>query len=242
MENIVGRIHSVESFGAVDGPGIRFVVFVQGCPLRCRFCHNPDSWNSKDGREVTAQALAKEIETYRNFIKNGGVTVSGGEPLAQPQFVAELLRLCKKNGFHTAIDTSGGVPLDFALPALEQADLVLLDIKDIDDDDCRTLTGQGNGNALNILRYCEENRKPVWLRHVVVPGYTMDTKKLERIAELAQANHCVEKVELLPFHKMGEYKWEVMGESYQLKDTPSPTEDEMEKVKKLFLDRGVPLV
>ena len=134
MAGKIGRIHSVESFGAVDGPGIRFIVFMQGCPLRCKFCHNPDTWNPKDGTEIDTETLANQIESYRNFIKKGGVTVSGGEPLLQTEFVADLLKRCKEKGFHTAIDTSGGIPLEKALPALEQADMLLLDMKDIDTD------------------------------------------------------------------------------------------------------------
>ena len=238
-DQIKGRIHSVESFGAVDGPGIRFVVFLQGCPLRCLFCHNPDTWDGKAGREVSAQELVDEILTYRNYIKKGGVTLSGGEPLLQAQFTAEVLRLCKENGLHTAVDTSGCIPLERALPALQQADMLLLDIKDIDPDDAKALTGMTNQNAIATLDYCEKVAKTVWVRHVVVPGYTLNYDKLERLAEFLSGYNCVEKVELLPFHKRGEYKWEVLGEDYKLFDTEEPTQKEMAKVKGIFRSKGI---
>ena len=241
MAGKIGRIHSVESFGAVDGPGIRFIVFMQGCPLRCKFCHNPDTWNPKDGTEIDTETLANQIESYRNFIKKGGVTVSGGEPLLQTEFVADLLKRCKEKGFHTAIDTSGGIPLEKALPALEQADMLLLDMKDIDTDGAKELTGMGNENAKAILEYCQEHGKQVWLLHVVVPGYTLDRDKLERLADFAKAYSCIEKVELLPFHKMGEYKWKELREPYSLGDTQEPTKEEMTWVKEIFTSRGLQL-
>lgn len=238
-EPVKGRIHSVESFGAVDGPGIRFVVFMQGCPLRCLFCHNPDTWDAKAGREVSAEELVKEILTYRNYIKTGGVTLSGGEPLLQAEFTAEVLRLCRENRLHTAVDTSGCIPLEKALPALELADMLLLDIKDIDPDDAQELTGMTNRNAIATLDYCEKVAKTVWVRHVVVPGYTLDFEKLERLAAFLSQYTCVEKVELLPFHKMGEYKWQVLGEDYKLFDTQEPAEEEMARVKGIFRAKGI---
>lgn len=239
QEKIKGRIHSVESFGAVDGPGIRFVVFMQGCPLRCLFCHNPDTWQPQAGREVTAEELVKEILTYRNYIKKGGVTLSGGEPLLQTAFTAEVLRLCKQNKLHTAIDTSGGVSLKKAKPAIDLADMLLLDLKDIDTDDAKALTGVGNEMAKEILEYCESQHKPVWIRHVLIPGYTMNFDKLERLAEYISQFTCVEKVELLPFHKMGEYKWEVLGEEYKLADTLEPEKPDIARAKGIFRRKGI---
>lgn len=238
---ITGRIHSVETFGAVDGPGVRFVVFLQGCPLRCKFCHNPDTWNPKDGQEISAAELIEQISSYRNFIRKGGVTLSGGEPLLQPQFVKAVLDGCRELGLHTAIDTSGGVPLETAKPAIDAADMLLLDIKDIDPDGCRELTGQDNQNALSILRYCEEVGKPVWIRHVMVPGLTLQTDKLKRLAARLKGYRCIKKVELLPFHKMGEYKWEELHIPYSLADTLEPTKDEVAKAKAIFLQNGLPL-
>ena len=206
MGETIGYIHSVESFGAVDGPGVRFVVFLQGCPLRCLFCHNPDTWNQGEGTKMTANELFDQIKQYKNFIKNGGVTLSGGEPLMQPEFILDVLNLCKAEGIHTAIDTSGGVPLITAKAAIEAADMLLLDIKDIDKEDCEKLTGQSNTNAMAILNHCDYIGKDVWIRHVLIPEYTMNYDKLDRLARVLSWYSCIKKIELMPFHKMGEYK------------------------------------
>lgn len=230
-----GRIHSVESFGAVDGPGIRFVVFFQGCPLRCAFCHNPDTWDFSGGGEVTADEMLGEILKYKSFLKKGGVTLSGGEPLAQPAFCAELLRLCKENGLHTAVDTSGAIPLDKCQEAVDLADLLLLDIKALDPNLCKTITGQSNQNALALLNHREETGKPVWIRHVLVPGLTLDMPRLQALADFLRPYKCVEKVELLPYHSMGAYKWEALGLPYTLKDTPEPTEGELRAAEAIFI-------
>ena len=236
-----GYIHSCESFGAVDGPGVRYVVFFQGCPLRCRYCHNPDTWKLTDGRRVSAQSLASEIEQFRNFIRSGGVTLSGGEPLMQADFAAELLALCKAAGFHTAIDTSGAVALDKCRNAIDTADLLLLDIKDIDADDCRDLTGQDNANAFAVLDYCEAVHKPVWIRHVLVPELTLCDEKLHRLGSRLSAYTCIEKVELNPFHKMGEFKWSSLGIPYTLTDTPAPDPDAVAHAKEIVRSYGLPL-
>lgn len=240
-QSVQGRIHSVETFGAVDGPGVRFVVFFQGCPLRCKFCHNPDTWNPAEGKPVTAKELAGQIASYKNFIKDGGVTLSGGEPLLQPEFATALLLECKRLGLHTALDTSGGVPLSAAKPPVDAADLILLDIKDIDKEDCRALTGQDNQNALALLRYCQQTGKPVWIRHVMVPGLTLNPDKLTRLSAFLSGFSCIQKVELLPFHKMGEYKWEQLGRPYSLTDTPVPAPEEVALAKEIFRKQGLPL-
>lgn len=234
MCNITGRIHSVESFGAVDGPGIRFVVFMQGCPLRCKFCHNPDTWEIKDGIVKTPQQLFEQIISYKNFIKKGGVTFSGGEPLLQAEFIAETIKLCKNEGLHTAIDTSGYIPLKLCKQAIDQADMLLLDIKDLDDEDCINLTGVSNKNTLNLLDYCEQINKTIWVRHVIVPDYTMFDDKLEKLAKKLSGYNCVELVEILPFHKMGEFKWKNLNLDYQLENTPQPTKQQIENVKNIF--------
>ncbi len=238
---IIGRLHSIESFGAVDGPGIRFVAFLQGCPLQCQFCHNPDSWDPAYGKKMTAGALLDEILSYRNFIKNGGVTISGGEPLLQHAFVKELLLGCREHGVHTAVDTAGSIPLEDCREAVDAADMLLLDIKDIDSEDCKKLTGMGNERALALLDYCESVGKPVWIRHVVVPGLTLNRDKLIRLADKLSDYCCIEKVELLPFHKMGEYKWEALERFYTLTDVEPPTREEMEKVRAIFKARGLRL-
>jgi pyruvate formate lyase activating enzyme len=237
----MGRIHSIESFGAVDGPGVRFVAFLQGCPLKCLFCHNPDSWETNGGREISAKELVDQILEYRNFIKDGGVTLSGGEPLMQPEFVKEVLTLCKQNGLHTAIDTSGGVELILSRQAIDAADMLLLDIKDVDSDDCEVLTGRPNKMAFDTLDYCEKTKKPVWIRHVLVPGYTLKQEKLERLAKFLSGYQCIEKVELLPFHKMGEFKWKEMNKKYELSDTPIPTEEQVKMAREIFIKQGLKL-
>lgn len=235
MKNKVkGKIHSIETFGAVDGPGVRFIVFLQGCSLRCLYCHNPDSWNISEGKESTVDEMMTQILSYKNFIKKGGVTLSGGEPLLQPEFVKELIIKCKENGLHTALDTSGSVNLDSAKPVLDKVDLVLLDIKDIDNDSCKILTGKSNKQTLDVLDYCESISKPVWIRHVIVPGYTLDYNKLEKLSAFLKKYKCIEKIDPLAFHKIGEYKWEQLKLDYKLIDVREPIDEEMRKVREIF--------
>ncbi len=238
---ISGQIHSIETFGAVDGPGVRFVVFLQGCPLKCLFCHNPDSWDTKSGKTMTSEKLTDTIKQYRNFIKRGGVTFSGGEPLLQHEFVLDTIKRCKAYGIHTAIDTSGAMPLDAVKETIDASDMLLLDIKSLDDDLCKKITGMSNRNALAILDYCEMTHKPVWIRHVMVPGLTLVENKLEELAKYLKDFKCIEKVELLPFHKMGEYKWEQLKRHYELKDTPSPSKQEIAMAKEIFKKYNLPL-
>ena len=229
-----GYLHSLESFGAVDGPGIRFVVFLSGCLLRCLYCHNPDTWEQKQTLSMTPLQVMEKIRSERSFLCRGGVTLSGGEPLMQPGFCEELLTLCRQEGFHTAIDTSGAIPLEQSRRAIDLADMLLLDIKDIDPADCRTLTGKTNENALATLDHCERTGKPVWIRHVLVPGYTLIPAKLERLAEKLSGYRCVKRVELLPYHTMGLYKWEALGLTCKLADTPAPTDAEIAMANAYF--------
>jgi pyruvate formate lyase activating enzyme len=236
---VTGRIHSIESFGTLDGPGIRYVLFMQGCPLRCLYCHNPDSRSLEAGRVMTSGEVMDDILTYRPFIKRGGVTLSGGEPLLQPAFACEMLDGCRENRLHSAIDTSGAIPLSESRPALDRADLILLDVKAIDDDLCIALTGVSTRNTLATLEYCENTRKAVWIRHVLVPGYTLEEARLERLADNLLRYSCIRKVELLPFHKMGEYKWEALGCPYALTDTPVPPDDEIARAKAIFRSRSL---
>lgn len=235
---VIGRIHSIESFGAVDGPGVRFVAFLQGCPLRCKYCHNPDTWKVHAGKTLYADDLVEEIKSYHNFIKGGGVTLSGGEPLLQTDFCLEVLRLCKQAGYHTAVDTSGCMPLEKIKPVLEYTDLVLLDIKDIDTDDAKILTGMGNENSFALLDYCEKIHKPVWIRHVLLRGYTFQEDKLNDLAVFLKGYSCIEKVELLPFHKMGEFKWETLEYAYELADIKELTNQEVNQAKEIFRNVG----
>lgn len=240
--SIKGSLHSVETFGTLDGPGIRYVLFLQGCALRCLYCHNPDTWKMGAGKEVDSQEVVKEILTYKNFIRKGGVTLSGGEPLLQPEFALDVIQSCREHGIHTAVDTAGSVPLLRSAPVLDAADLILLDIKSLKDSQCISLTGKSNSNTLATLDYCEQIGKPVWLRHVLVPGWTLEMSQLKELAEFLKPYQCIEKVELLPFHKMGEYKWKALKLQYQLGDITEPTEEELIQVKKLFAEAGLPVV
>jgi len=234
MADPVGRIHSIESFGTLDGPGVRFVIFLQGCPLRCLYCHNPDTWDVRGGREATVSELMKEIESCRNFIRSGGVTLSGGEPLMQPEFSRALLDRCREAGVHTALDTAGSLPLERSRPVIDAADLLLLDIKALDPALSRELTGADNANTLATLDYCEAAGKPVWIRHVLVPGWTLDRAKLEALAAFLEPYRCIEKVDLLAFHKMGCFKWRALGLPNRLRETPETTEAELRAAEALF--------
>lgn len=239
--DITGRIHSRETFGALDGPGIRYVLFLQGCPLRCLYCHNPDSWRPLEGQEVTVGQIVDDVLRYQNFIRTGGITLSGGEPLAQPLFTAALLKQCRRHGIHTAIDTAGSIPLSCCQEAVDQGDLLLLDIKALDPDDYKILTGRSNTTTLELLDYRESTGRPVWIRHVLVPGYTLYPEKLKDLARFLSHYTCIQKVELLPFHKMGEYKWEQMGLPYRLTDTPAPSAEQVAEAKEIFASFGLPL-
>ncbi len=229
-----GYIHSVETFGAVDGPGIRYVVFMQGCPLRCIYCHNPDSWKTKTGSLQSVTQVVNGIKPYLNYIKNGGVTISGGEPLLQHKFVFKLIKRLHKLNLNVAIDTAGSLPLKKVKKVVDVADMLLLDIKSLNNELNKTITGAQNLNTLQTLNYCEKINKPVWIRHVIVSGYTLNYDELENLAKFLVNYKCVKRVDLLPFHKMGEYKWKELGIEYKLYDVPTPTIAEIEKANKIF--------
>ncbi|HBL83772.1 MAG: pyruvate formate-lyase 1-activating enzyme [Clostridiales bacterium GWF2_38_85] len=234
-----GQIHSFETFGAVDGPGVRFVVFFQGCPLRCLYCHNPDSWNTNIGRVITAEELVKEILKYRSFISKGGVTLSGGEPFLQSEFAEAVITLCKQNKLHTAIDTSGYIPLSVCKGAVDAADMLLLDIKAIDTHMAKKLTGAGIENAIKLLNYCESINKRVWIRHVLLPGWTLDKEQAHSMGVFLKDYKCVEKVELLPFHKFGEYKWESLNLEYSLGNVEPPEPEQVEEIRQILIGYGL---
>ncbi len=216
--NIIGRIHSMESFGTVDGPGIRFVAFMQGCPLRCQFCHNPDTWDPRATcqYELTPEELLDEVLRYRSFIRSGGVTLSGGEPLMQAPFAAAFFERCRAEGIHTALDTSGFYCTPAALSVLDHTDLALLDIKTMDPDLYPRLTGQPQANNLRFLDELERRGIPTWVRHVVVPGLTDDDHWLRRLGEHVARYSVVEKIEVLPYHTLGTFKYEKLNLSYPL--------------------------
>ena len=236
-----GYIHSLESFGAVDGPGIRYVVFFQGCPLRCIFCHNPDSWTFGEGTETTVSEIVEKILPLRSFYRKGGVTLSGGEPLAQPEFAAALLQRLKEEGFHTAVDTAGSIALERCQKAVDLADLILLDIKALDPDLCRTVTGQDGSGAKALLDYCQSIGKPVGIRHVMVPGYTLNDAALQALADFLTSYTCIERVDPLPFHQMGSHKWESLQIPYPLKDCPTPDGADLDRAKEIFRSRNLPV-
>lgn len=238
---IRGKLHSFESCGTVDGPGIRFIVFTQGCPLRCKYCHNPDTWKIRDAKyERTTEFVMDEIVKYKNFfINGGGITITGGEPLMQPEFVKDLILKCKEEGIHTALDTSGYIFNEKVREILNLVDMVLLDIKCIDKDEYRELTGVELEPTLKFAEYLSEINKPVWIRHVLVPGITDRDDYLIRLADFVSKLTNVEKVEILPFHKMGEFKWRELGLKYQLDKVEAPSFERVENAKKIFRNKGI---
>ena len=236
-----GFIHSFESFGTVDGPGIRFVVFMQGCPMRCKYCHNPDTWRFGAGKKYTAADVFKEILKYKSYIKSGGVTVSGGEPLLQAEFIAELFRLLKAEGIHTALDTSGVTfdkdnpqSVEKHLSVLRYTDLVLLDIKHIDEDEHKALTGFSNKRTLDFALFLSENGKKMWIRHVLVPDITDKDEYLQKLKQFISGLKTVERVEVLPYHTMGEVKYEKLGLPYPLKGVQPPAKQRIENAKNIL--------
>lgn len=224
-----GFVHSVESFGSVDGPGIRFLIFLQGCPMRCQFCHNLDSWKTGIGEERTADELLDQAERFRAYWgDNGGITVSGGEALLQIDFLLELFEKAKQRGIGTCLDTSAQLftrksPFFEKFERLmELTDTVLLDIKHIDDEEHRKLTRHSNANILDCARYLSEIDKPVWIRHVLIPGITDKDEYLVRLRDFLSTLHNIERIEVLPYHTLGVYKYEKLGIDYPLKDVQPP--------------------
>ncbi len=222
---MTGRVHSFQTMGAVDGPGVRFVVFLQGCPLRCAYCHNPDTWDPQGGEPYTPQAVCEKILRYRPYLRHGGVTVSGGEPLLQAPFVAELFRLLRAEGIHTALDTSGIGNLESAREVLAHTDLVLCDLKFAEEDDYRTHCGASFDQVLRFLKLTQTMAVPLWIRHVVVPGLTDGPAQVREIARIAGRFDNLQKLELLPFRKLCAEKYERMGIPFPLADTPEMEED-----------------
>ncbi len=237
-----GNIHSTESFGTVDGPGIRYVVFTQGCLLRCQFCHNADTWEIGTGKEMSVSEIINELKSYLPFIEasNGGITVSGGEPLLQIPFLIELFKECKKIGVHTCIDTSGGCYStaqsfqENLQELLNYTDLILLDLKQIDHKKHKQLTGMSNKHILEFARFLSDQNVPVWIRHVLVPTITDNEEDLTKLGDFIGTLNNVEKVEVLPYHKLGVYKWEALGMQYPLKHIEPPSDESVEKAKELL--------
>ena len=239
----IGRIHSIETMGTVDGPGIRYVIFMQGCPMRCVFCHNRDAWDPGGGREVTVQEILRDVAQAEPFLRfsGGGVTATGGEPTLQADFVAELFRGVKAMGFNTAMDTSGFVPLEKVRDLLSVTDLILLSIKHIDPRRHQEITGVSHSPILAFMDYLREIEKPMWIRYVIIPGLTDDPKDIHALAAFLQDYPNVQLVDILPYHAMGAYKWEAMGEDYRLKGVLSPSKDQVRAVKEIFIAYGHPV-
>lgn len=239
--NNLGLIHSTESFGSVDGPGVRFVVFMQGCKMRCKYCHNPDTWFSDKGQWTTSDELLAKAMRYKSYWKaDGGITVSGGEPLLQIDFLIDFFKKAKANNINTALDTSGN-PFTKSEPffskfkeLLNYTDLVLLDLKHINNEEHKKLTGQENSNILELAQYLSQVNKPVWIRHVLVPDITDNDKYLNELSEFINTLNNVEKVEVLPYHSLGEYKWQELGINYQLKGVNPPTKNRVDNAKAIL--------
>ncbi len=239
---VKGRIHSCESFGTVDGPGIRYVIFMQGCPLRCIYCHNPDTWEIGKGTEKSVSEVLWEYKHNKAFYKNGGITVTGGEPLLQIDFLLELFEAAKKEGIHTCIDTSGATYNEKNTAYLEKldrlmalTDLVMLDIKHIDSEAHKQLTGRGNENILAFAKYLAEKSIPLWVRHVVVDGYTNSPEEHRRLGELLATLPNLKALDVLPYHTMGVGKYAELGLEYPLAGVPALTLADAEKAKKEIL-------
>lgn len=232
------KVHSFESLGTVDGPGLRYLIFLQGCPLKCKFCHNRDTWEFNNaGTEYTVADLINKINRFTSYIKasNGGVTISGGEPLLQAKNLTVLFQALKKIGFHTALDTSGALPInDDIKELLKYTDLVLLDIKHIDDEKAKNLTGVSNKNELAFARYLSDNGIPMWIRQVLVPGYTDDENDLLKLKEFIASLKTVERVEILPYHDYGKFKWKELGVEYEFDNIVPPTQEQIDKAKTIL--------
>ncbi len=231
------KVHSIESFGTVDGPGIRFVLFLQGCHLQCKYCHNRDTWDINGGEYKSVDEIVEKINRYKNYIipSGGGVTVTGGEPLIQASFVLELFKKLKENGIHTCVDTSGMFALtDGIKEVLKYTDLVLLDIKHIDDEKCKELVGVSNKKELEFARYLSDNNIKMWIRQVLVPGYTDDGQDLLKLKNFLSTLKTVEKIQILPYHNMGKYKWEKLGLEYPLEGVREANQEDIDIAKKIL--------
>lgn len=238
---IKGRVHSIETFGTVDGPGIRYILFMQGCQLRCKYCHNRDTWDLKGGKEYTTDEIINQALKYSSYMKfsGGGITVSGGESTLQPEFLTELFAKAKKNKIHTCLDTSGFVNIDIVDPILDNTDLVLLDLKHMVEEKSKDLTGVGIEKSLKLAKHLDKRNIPVWIRHVLVPGVTDDLENLEKLGKFVSSLNNVERFELLPYHTLGVHKWENMGIDYELKDVENASSEDIEKAVKIIEKFGV---
>jgi pyruvate formate lyase activating enzyme len=239
MTELFGKIHSIESCGTVDGPGIRFVVFMQGCPLRCQYCHNPDTWDyNGEATKMSVDDILLQYDGVKEFCA-GGITVTGGEPLVQIDFVTELFKVAREKGIHTALDTSGWLFNRENKPKIDEllkyTSLVLLDIKHIDDEEHKKLTKHSNKNILDFAKYLSENKKPMWVRHVVVPNITFKKEYLERLGEFLATLHNIAALDVLPYHDMAIPKYENLGIDYVLKGVPPLTHEQALEARNIIM-------
>ncbi len=243
--NIIGRVSSVESFGSVDGPGVRYIFFLQGCPMRCLYCHNPETWNLQGGECYTPEEAFAKAYRYRSYWKGGGgITVSGGEAMLQMDFVLALFRLAKAHGVHTALDTSGilftkkGPRFDTFRELMDVTDLFILDIKHIRELSHKELTGHSNAPILEMARYLSEQGKEMWIRHVLLPGYTDKEEDLYALRDFIQSLRTVSRTEILPYHTLGLHKYQKLGLTYPLDGVPTPTKDQVRRAEEIL---GIPM-
>ncbi len=240
---MTGFIHSTESFGTVDGPGVRFVIFMQGCPMRCLYCHNPDTWEIGAGTVRTVEDLLNEYASCREFYKTGGITVTGGEPLLQIEFVTELFEAARRRGIHTCLDTSGALFDPYNENTVQKfvrlcscTDLIMLDIKHIDDDGHRKLTGRSNRNILAFAEFLRDRNIPLWVRHVIVPGINDDDALLHRLGYFLGGLNDLKALDVLPYHTMGEAKYKSLGIAYPLKGVPPASRELAAHAKDVIME------
>ncbi len=232
---MTGRIHSIQSLAASDGPGLRFAVFMQGCPLRCGCCHNPDTWDFSGGKEYSAEEIVQKASRYKSYFGNkGGITVSGGEPLMQPDFVREIFELSHNEGINTCLDTSGCVMNDEVKNLLKHTDRVLLDLKYTDGELYKNHVGCEIEKALDFLDYLNKENIPVTLRQVIIPTLNDNEDNIKKLKEIADNHKCVDKIELLPFRKLCQIKYDNMGIEFPFKDIPEPSKETMEKLEEIL--------
>jgi pyruvate formate lyase activating enzyme len=241
LENVQGYIHSVETAGTVDGPGIRYIVFTTGCPLNCVYCHNPDTRKMKSGKLVNSFDILKEIHEYKDYHKatGGGVTISGGEPMVQPEFISSIFAGCKQMNVHTTLDTSGFLNNKLSDEQLANVDLVLLDIKSMLPDIYKKITKVELQPTLDFAKRLEKLGIKVWIRFVLVPGWSDREDNVQALAQFVSSLSNVEMVEVLPFHKMGEDKWKKMSLEYELYDVQEPSQEHTDSIKQIFKDKGL---
>ena len=236
---IKGNIHSIETCGTVDGPGIRFVIFMQGCPLRCQYCHNPDTWQTDMNKLMSIDEIMQKYDGVKEFVQSGGITVTGGEPLLQIDFVTELFKVAKNHGIHTALDTSGITfnpeNTEKIDKLLKYTDLVLLDIKHINDAEHKKLTGASNKNILAFAQFLSEKQIPVWIRHVVVKDITLNEKYLKELGKFLATLNNIKALDILPYHNMAIPKYESLGINYPLKNTPPTSKEEAINARNIIL-------